>query len=505
MSPVAQTAAGAVRGIATPTGVEFRGIPYAAPPTGALRWTPPQPATAWTNVREATTFPPVCPQKPPSPNGQSEDCLYLNVTAPTGASATSAALPVIVWLHGGGFVYGEGADYDPAKLANAGAGAIVVTVDYRLGLLGFLAHPSLAQTPDGPTGNFGLQDQQAALRWVQQNIRQFGGNPQNVTIDGQSAGGLSVLAQLASPSAKGLFQRAVIQSGAFALEQKPLAQAEREGQATATALGCADQSAQCLRSTSVDALVTNEPASVTPDYIDGQVLKESVGKAIASGRFNRVPIINGVNTQEERIFTEIGLSVTKGATIKLPAPVDASNYVSTIATNFGISNTGAKLIAAAYPLSKYATPAHAFSALNSDANFSCPAYALNIAASRYVPTFAYEFNDSLAPSRDVPDSLGAPFAATHQSELQYLFDLPNARFPGALSADQEKLASSMRAAWVQFASTGTPATADTQWPRFTLVNSRVLSLEAPAPKVETNFAITHKCGVWAAVAVVGAL
>ncbi|WP_306895309.1 carboxylesterase/lipase family protein [Agromyces albus] len=501
-APIVQTANGPVRGLATPAGVEFRGIPYAAPPTGELRWTAPQPVTPWSDTREATVFSPVCPQGPPSPWGQNEDCLYLNVTAPAADATSVSALPVIVYIHGGGFSYGEGADYDPAKLASEGA--VVVTVNYRIGLLGFLAHPAFAESPDGATGNFGYQDQQAALQWVQQNIEQFGGNAQNVTIVGHSAGGLSVLAQLASPGAKGLFHRAVIQAGAFALEQQSLATAEQAGQASAIALGCADQSAECLRNVPVDALVANAQPSFTPGYVDGEVLRESVGSAIASGRFNRVPIINGTNTQEERIFTSIGLSVTKGATIQLPSlNIDASSYVPTIATNFGISKAKAAIIAAAYPLSKYATPAHAFATLNSDANFSCPAYGLDIAASRYVPTFAYEFNDALAPQRDVPDALGEPLAATHQSELQYLFDLPNASFPGGLSADQEQLASNMRAAWVQFAATGSPSTDAVSWPKFKTLNPRMLSLEAPASRVEKDFASTHKCGFWAAAALFG--
>jgi para-nitrobenzyl esterase len=501
-APIVQTADGPVRGLVTPTSVEFRGIPYAAPPVGELRWVAPQPVTPWSDTREATVFPPVCPQGPASPWGQSEDCLYLNVTAPAGHTESASTLPVIVYIHGGGFSFGEGADYDPAKLASEGA--VVVTVNYRLGLLGFLAHPALAESPDGATGNFGYQDQQAALRWVQQNIGQFGGNAQNVTIVGHSAGGLSVLAQLASPGAKGLFHRAVIQAGAFALEQQSLATAEQAGQASAVALGCSDQSAECLRNVPVETLVANPQASFTPGYVDGEVLRESVGSAIASGRFNRVPIINGTNTQEERIFTTIGQSVTMGTTIQLPSlNIDASSYVPTIATNFGISKAKAAIIAAAYPLSKYATPAHAFATLNSDANFSCPAYALDIAASRHVPTFAYEFNDALAPQRDVPDGLGAPFASTHQSELQYLFDLPNAMFPGGLSADQEQLASSMRAAWVQFATTGSPSTDAVSWPKFKTLNPRMLSLETPASNVKKDFASTHKCGFWAAAALFG--
>ncbi|TFW00179.1 carboxylesterase/lipase family protein [Leifsonia flava] len=494
---VVDTDGGQLKGIIGDGVTEFRGIPYAAPPTANLRWRAPQPAAKWTGARDASTFSPVCPQQPPSPNGQSEDCLYLNVTTPDGARSKGGPLPVIFFIHGGGFELGEGADYDATKLAKAGA--VVVTINYRLGLLGFLAHPALADKPGGPAGNYGLMDQQAALRWVQANIAQFGGDAHNVTIDGQSAGGLSVLAQLASPSAKGLFQRAIIESGAFAPKQLSLATAEAAGQASATAVGCADQSADCLRQVPVATLVANQPLSVTPGIIDGAVLKQSVLGAIAKGQFNRVPIINGSNTEEERLFTGIGLSVTNGATSVLPAGgITAANYKATLASNFGVSSATAAAIAAQYPLSKYAQPALAFSAANSDANFSCPALAVDSAASLYVPTYAYDFNDNTAPERFIP-SPPLPTTATHQSELQYLFDLPNA-LPATLNTDQEALATTMRAAWTKFAATGSPATAGQDWPKFDVLHQRVLSLQAPTSKVETNFSAQHHCLFWGGVA-----
>ncbi|HWD61836.1 MAG TPA: carboxylesterase family protein [Humibacter sp.] len=496
---VVGTNAGQLKGIGNDGAREFRGVPYAAPPTGDLRWRAPQDVAHWSGVRDASTYSPVCPQDPISPNGSSEDCLYLNVTTPTATSAKS--LPVIVFLHGGGFEFGEGADYDADKLANSNSGAVVVTINYRLGLLGFLAHPALADHAGGPTGNYGLMDQQAALRWVKTNIASFGGDAHNVTLAGQSAGGLSVLQQLVSPGAKGLFQRAVIESGAFAPKQKSLAQAEAEGKATATALGCADQSAECLRSVPVDTLVANQPLSITPGVVDGAVVKQSVGAAIATGNFARVPIINGSNTSEERIFTELGLTVSKGATKVLsgPNPVTTENYQSTLATVFGVSQSAAARIAAQYPLSKYATPNHAFSTAASDANFSCPAIALDAAASLWTPTYGYEFNDGNAPWRDAADTLGAPLEATHASELQYLFDLPNA-LPGTLSADQQKLAATMRGSWTQFAATGAPATAGQQWPKFDILHHKTLSLVAPTPQAKTDFASAHHCGFWATVA-----
>src|SRR6516162_3906604 len=209
--PVAGTANGPVRGLANRAVNEFPGAPYAAPPAGALRWQPPQPAASWSGVRNATRFAPHCPQ-PGGPFGQastSEDCLFLNVFTPSHQQAGSH-FPVMVWIHGGALVSGESDDYDPAPLV--ADGVTVVTINYRLGALGFLAHPALADA-DGQSGDYGLMDQQAALRWVQRNIAGFGGNPHNVTVFGESAGGLSTLSQVASPQARGLFERAIVESG----------------------------------------------------------------------------------------------------------------------------------------------------------------------------------------------------------------------------------------------------------------------------------------------------
>ncbi len=174
-----------------------------------------QPAAPWTGIPAATAFAPHCPQ-PPSGFGvasTSENCLYLNVFTPAGASTGGRGLPVMVWIHGGAFIAGESNDYNPAGLVRHGV--IVITINYRLGALGFLAHPALASHPGGSSGDYGLMDQQAALRWVQANIGQFGGNPRNVTLSGESSGGLSVLSQLVSPGARGLFSRAIVESGTY--------------------------------------------------------------------------------------------------------------------------------------------------------------------------------------------------------------------------------------------------------------------------------------------------
>ena len=240
------TGDGAVRGVAVPGGYAFRGLPYAAPPTGNLRWRPPQPPASWNGIRDATQYAPSCLQKPnlfQPPGPKSEDCLYLNVSTPT--LRRDAMRPVLVWIHGGGFTQDGALNYDGTKLA--ANGIVVVTINYRLGALGFLAHPALASRPGGPAGNYGLMDQQEALRWVKHNVAHFGGDPGNVTIAGQSAGGLSVLAHLVSTGSRGLFQRAIVQSGAFALNQVPLADAEAFGKTFAGQVGCGDQTAECLR------------------------------------------------------------------------------------------------------------------------------------------------------------------------------------------------------------------------------------------------------------------
>ena len=190
------------------------------------------------------------------------------------------------WIHGGGFVQDGARNYDPKKLA--AEGTVVVTINYRLGALGFLAHPALASEPRGPSGNYGLMDQQAAMRWVQNNIRAFGGDPNNVTIAGESAGGLPVLMHMVSQGSQGLFHKAIVQSGSFAMTQLPHSTAEAFGQSVAAAAGYAAQTAACLRSKPVEALVESFPPAAIPGAIDGKVLRESVGTALAAGRFARV-------------------------------------------------------------------------------------------------------------------------------------------------------------------------------------------------------------------------
>src|SRR5580692_7011089 len=354
-APIVTTTDGAVRGTAEPGGEAFLGLPYAAPPTGNLRWRPPQPPAHWRGVRDGTSFAPSCPQNPSAnpflpPGLMSEDCLYLNVYTPAPHSSDEGGRPVLIWIHGGGLTQDGSRNYDPTTLA--ADGVVVVTINYRLGALGFLAHPALAARPGGPAGNYGLMDQQAALRWVQANIRRFGGNPHNVTIAGESAGGLSVLAQMVSRGARGLFQKAIVQSGAFALNQQPLAVAETAGEAFAAKAGCPDQTAACLRKLPVADLV-NTPFAGIPGVVDGQVLTEPIGTALAAGRFARVPILNGTNHDEERIFVTFGRAISGGTNVAIPGqPVTADNYQTDIAAVLDVPDVAGARLGGAGPLHK---------------------------------------------------------------------------------------------------------------------------------------------------------
>jgi para-nitrobenzyl esterase len=487
--PVVDTANGAVRGLAGQAVDEFLGIPYAAPPVGALRWRPPQPAANWAGVRDATHFAPHCPQ-PASPFGQasmSEDCLFLNVFTPT-EQKPGALHPVMVWIHGGALVTGESDDYDPAKLV--ADGVTVVTINYRLGALGFLAHPALADA-NGQSGDYGLMDQQAALRWVQRNIARFGGNPHNVTIFGESAGGLSTLSQVASPQAKGLFERAIVESGSYNLTQASLGSAETAGQAFAAKAGCASQTAACLRSLPVSTILANEDTAGYTPNINSEVLPETLQTAFATGSFNRVPIINGTNRDEWRLF--VALSELAGN------PVTASNYQSMISSTLGVPAAVAAVIAAKYPLSAFPSPSVALGAVGTDAIFACPALTIDQSVSRFVPTFAYEFNDENAPENFLPP-VSFPYGAAHASEIQYLMDLPTAAFPGTLSAQQQQLATIMKGYWTNFAKRGFPSSAGTPfWPLFSSLTQKMQSLAPATPHTETDFATTHNCAFWTAL------
>jgi para-nitrobenzyl esterase len=498
------TFSGLVRGKVSSAGVrEFLGIRYAAAPVGNLRWRPPVPHAPWFQTLDATQFANHCPQTA-SPFGiasTTEDCLFLNVFTPqsNGGGGIGEPRPVMVWIHGGALVDGESNDYDPTAMVKDGV--IVVTINYRLGILGFLAHPAFAAEktdPDhdgdfaaGSAGDYGLMDQQLALRWVRDNIVFFGGDPLNVTIFGESAGGLSVFSQLASPSAANLFQKAIIESGAYQQTTQTLATAEAAGTAFATAAGCSSQTAACLRALPVSTLLANQnPAGYTPN-IDGNFLPLSLGTALATGQFHHVPIIQGSNHDEWRLFTALDFDLTIG-----PIGNNEAAYEAALASLVG---PGAPIVAAEYPLASFPSADLAFATAGTDVVFACPAYGADLAMSQFVPLSTYEFNDENAPQDFLPP-VTFPYGAAHASELQYLFNLPITVPRPPLNAQQLQLSSSMQHYWTNFAKSGTPNGASLPpWQEFNAVEGNFQSLIPPSPMQETTFAANHKCAFWAAL------
>jgi para-nitrobenzyl esterase len=431
---------------------------------------------------EATQYAPHCPQTA-SPFGlpsTSENCLYLNVFTPLRARRGERR-PVMVWIHGGAFVVGESDGYDPVRLV--GRDVDVVTINYRLGALGFLAQPAL-DTEGHLFANYGLLDQQAALAWVKRNAAAFGGDPRRVTLFGESAGGASVLSQLASPLATGLFSRGIMESGSY-VNTPPLPTAEAAGSAFAAAAGCPSQTAACLRALPVAAILAQEPVSYVPT-IDGQILPLDPKVAIATGAFNRVPVIEGTNAEEYRLFTALDFDLVSG-------PITPAIYPAAIAAEVGAA--GAPFVLAQYPLSAYPSPDLANSAALTDGGFSCDALFLDESFVKYVPTFAYEFADIHAPELNLPP-VSFPYEAAHASEIQYLFNL-TVQFPQPLDRQQQRLAASMVDYWTNFARFDVPfARNNAFWfpyfPRF----QNMIRLDTPANSTFTGFSAEHQCAFW---------
>lgn len=509
-APVIVTENGPLKGIISQGINEFLGVPYAAPPMGSRRWTPPQPHSRWRGVFEATQLGNVCPQLDFFGNQLgSEDCLSLNVYTPYLKKTRHKrpdfnknrhkrdGLPVMVWIHGGALVTGSSGLVDPAPLVKNG-NVIVVTINYRLGILGFFAHPAL-NAEGHVNSNYGLMDQQLALQWVQRNIEAFGGDPNRVTIFGESSGGLSVYSHLASPTAAGLFQGAIAQSGAYASFQNygqsfyTLPAAEALGASFAANLGCDSQTAECLRSISVDQLVHAQPGMLYP-VIDGNVLEQSPGMAIASGQFNHVPVITGTNHDEARL--ELALAHDYQG-----SPLSDADYPATTAAHLGMPVNDPfvqYLIQSIYPLSNYPPPPGvqsaplALGALLTDVGQACPGRNAAQLLSQYVTTYMYEFNDKNAPLSGglVPPNF--PLGAYHSAEIQYLFNSQG--IPAPFTNEQQQLSYAMIDYWTRFAKTGNPnSRMTTYWPPYDANTDRVQSLSPPTPTAKYDFDADHKC------------
>lgn len=485
-SAVVQTAVGAVRGIGEPGHRVFWGIPYAAPPVGPLRFAAPQPTSGWEGLRDADRPGPRCIQAPggePEFGRQTdEDCLTLNVWTPPASQEPAA---VMVWFHGGSFVNGGGAMFDARWLVERGNIA-VVTVNYRLGALGFLAHPGLG--PAGAVGNYGLADQQAALRWVRDNIAAFGGDPTRVTIAGESAGAMSVCDHLVAPDSRDLFHRAVIMSGPCGA-QAALPEAERAGIAYAAAAGCpdVDTAAACLRDLRVDEL--REP--VWSSRIAGARLSGPVtGSATlpvdpltgaADGDAAAVPVLIGTTRDEFTLFAALRY-LTEGERY------GAERYHPLLVEAFG---DRADAVAARYPVDRYGDVAPAYSAAVTDALFACVADRLAADLARHAPVYAYEFADRAAPAPEPLTTLPFEVGASHSLDVRYLFDVGGAP---DLTPVQQELSRQMIDYWSAFVRTGDPGH---QWP--------AVRPGAPAPwmtlhpdgnAVGTGFGQNHQCEFW---------
>jgi para-nitrobenzyl esterase len=453
---VVQTDAGPVRGTVTDDYRLFQGIPYAAPTAGELRWRPPQPVRPWTQVRDATRPGPMCPQQPSSyaeVASLAEDCLCLNVVVP-GAAGPQRPRPVMVWIHGDGAI-GAGSFFDGRRLATIGD-VLVVTINYRLGIFGAFGYPGLEGS-----GTFGLQDQQAALGWVQRNAAAFGGDPGNVTVFGESHGGLSTSAHLVAPGSAGLFHRAIVQSG-FALMDLPAggifpglpavawygwrasAEVEALGAAVAAQLGCTDAATAlaCLRDLPVQDLFAHAQP-FQPYGFGNQVLPEVPAQAFRDGRFHQVPVLSGSTRDEHRLF--VGLfRVLAGQ------PVTAERYPELLAEAFG---EHASQVQATYPLSAYPTPNLAWATVLTDRMWARSTFTQHRLLAQQVPAYAYEFADRKAPMY-LPFPPDFPPGAFHAAEVPYLF--PDQQFLAASTPDQRRLSDQMIRYWANFARTGDP-------------------------------------------------
>ena len=497
---IVSTADGKLRGRHAEGVDQFLGVRYAAPPAGALRWQAPQPVQPWTGVRDATSYGHRCPQLASGngPREDTEDCLFLNVFAPAGGPGQAAAghpggrgLPVLFMIHGGGLLNGAGDQHDGSLIVKTDH-IIVVSINYRLGVFGFLDVPGLGTASVTAHGNYGLLDQEAALRWVHRNIARFGGDPGRVTIAGESAGGWSVCALMTSPLARGLFHGAISESGSCA--SRTPAQARTAGLAFAAQAGCPDAAtaASCLRSTPEPALLSASASYSALFASGGPELPLPPAAAVAGGQFTRVPLLMGTNHDEGRTFTQGFASYTE------------QQYVQLVDQAYGPQ---APAILRHYPWSAYPAPytaSYAIGAIWTDSGFvngigGCPTQNLAARFASQTPTFFYQFDDRHAPAlnQDLP---GYQWGAGHAMELAYLWPSFGNGYSlyDLLTPAQLELSHQMITWWGAFTRLGVPEVpGQPSWPAYT---SRQLMSLRPGGQSQTipaaAFAAEHQCGFW---------
>jgi para-nitrobenzyl esterase len=478
-APTVKIDTGKLEGKSDGTISAFLGIPFAKPPVGDLRWKPPVKPAKWKGVRKATEFGSRCMQgriyddmifRDPGP---SEDCLYLNVWTPAKLGKSKDKLPVMVWIYGGGFAAGATSEprQDGTNLAKEGV--VVVSMNYRLGIFGFFAHPELAkESSHNATGNYGLMDQSAALEWVKRNIAQFGGDPDNVTIFGESAGSVDVCLHMASPHSRGLFHRAISESGACTTRRRTAAEALAQGSALAATVGCSEDDAlACLRDAPIAELLEAASTAYGP-VVDGDFLPEQTRTLFDRGEIAPVPYMIGANSDEGTGFILDALAVSE------------TTYLDELAARF---TPPVEEIAALYPASDYAeAPSPYFAALAAavgDSRFVCSAQDTAVrAAAAGLPVFVYNFTVPL----DGPDGF---LGAAHASELGFVFG--TWRF----TEETAPVSDRMLRYWSNFARSGDPNGDDLLvWPAFTeAADERIeLGLE---PAILSDFR-AEQCAFW---------
>jgi len=442
---------GVLAGSSGETAEVFRNIPFAAPPVGKLRWAPPAPPAAWSGERDATVNGPSCMQPmnaDGSPNvggangPMSEDCLQLNVFAPKAAKKA----PVMVWIHGGGHRTGAGWVYDGSNFARDGV--VLVSINYRLGPLGYFAHPALTREAGAePTGAYGLMDQIAALEWVQRNIAAFGGDPKNVTVFGESAGGMSTLALLATPKAKPLFKKAIVQSGGGWFPVSTLADEEAKGAKAAESLRLAgaDASVGDLRKLPAATLIARVGGDYGP-FVDGKLMTETPSQAFAGGRAADVPLIIGANSGEDSLLGPWKPEMAAA----IPAAARAVYAEEAAAGDEALGR-----------------------AIFTDRIMVGPARWVAAKASTGKPAWLYHF--SYVGNRFRPMMT----RAFHAAEIQYVFEYWGRRTPMSVVSDEDRaMATLMHACWVAFAKGGAPKCATQPWPAYTPKGDQLMEFGA---------------------------